>query len=244
MLCGECYAGMALYRAEPDEAIQQQVAASLRTLAGYMVKAKDGALAYFRMSAADPTPAENAKYFSLHLPLAFSEALRLWPDHGDAALWRDCCAAALKKYQAQAAANAYGLTTDFCSTADGWKTMDWGYYAPSFNMDLSYTALFLSEIAPLFGRENCLPLAQRLLDFVIGANPADISSVEGVGYNQPQRAVFGEFFPAQPQIPGGVFTDFRPVEPDYSGFGLEYDMPIVGGYLYALSYYGRAVAEP
>ena len=35
-------------------------------------------------------------------------------------------------------------------------------------------------------------------------NPWNASYVEGVGQNQWQRPVFGQFFPSTPQIPGAV----------------------------------------
>lgn len=65
-------------------------------------------------------------------------------------------------------------------------------------------AVLLTEAAELLHRPDFRPYAQRSLDWVFGANPWNASYVEGVGQNQWQRPVFGQFFPSTPQLPGGV----------------------------------------
>ena len=65
-------------------------------------------------------------------------------------------------------------------------------------------AILLTEAAGLLGRPDLREYAQRSFDWVLGANPWNASHVEGVGQNQWQRPVFGQFFPSTPQLPGGV----------------------------------------
>lgn len=71
----------------------------------------------------------------------------------------------------------------------------------------------------------------------MGCNPFDCSTIEGVGYNQPHRGVFGEFFPPTPQIPGAVSIGVN--EGSFSqesyGFANEYDMPPTGYTLWLMS---------
>ena len=50
-----------------------------------------------------------------------------------------------------------------------------------------------------------------------------MSYIEGVGHNQRQRPVFGQFFPSTPQIPGAMI---------HTATG-EYDMPAVAMVLWA-----------
>lgn len=63
--------------------------------------------------------------------------------------------------------------------------------------------------------------------------------IEGVGYNQPLRGLFGEFFPPTPQIPGAVSIgfQFRSFDPNlYGNCGSnEYDMPVVGNVLWLMA---------
>ena len=84
-------------------------------------------------------------------------------------------------------------------------------------------SLYLNECAELFGRDDLRPYAQRTLDWVYGANPMLMSYIEGVGHNQRQRPVFGQFFPSTPQIPGAMI---------HTATG-EYDMPAVAMVLWA-----------
>ena len=71
-------------------------------------------------------------------------------------------------------------------------------------MSIMEAALFLNRAAEITGDKTCRTVAQRQLDWVMGCNPFDASAIEGVGYNQPLRGLFGEFFPPTPQIPGAV----------------------------------------
>ena len=65
-------------------------------------------------------------------------------------------------------------------------------------------SIYLSECAALFDRPDYRPWAQRAFDWILGANGWNASFVEGVGQNQWQRPVFGQFFPSTPQLPGAV----------------------------------------
>lgn len=76
-------------------------------------------------------------------------------------------------------------------------------------------ALYLAACARLFDRPDLAPWAQRCFDWIFGANNWNASYVEGVGQNQWQRPVFGQFFPSTPQLPGAV------LHVDHG----EYDMP-------------------
>ena len=84
-------------------------------------------------------------------------------------------------------------------------------------------SLYLSECAALFGRDDFRVWAQRAFDWILGVNPYNASYVEGVGQNQWQRPVFGQFFPSTPQLPGAV------LHVDHG----EYDMPAVTMTLWA-----------
>ena len=227
-LVNEIYAGIALYKVGGDRKVKERIIKSLSLLAELSVKDSDGAMLYFKQSKENGTP---NKIFSANAPLAFVMALEIFPDEKDSVIWKDVCKSAIKRYEREAAENAYGIVSN---SPDG-------YYEYMLVTDCAETAAFLSKASRIFGREKTLPTAQRLIDFVIGFNPGDISAVEGVGYNQAQHAVFGEFFPSQPQLPGGVFTDFQPHKNSFDNYGVEYDMPIAGEYLYAVNCFLNAL---
>ena len=110
-------------------------------------------------------------------------------------------------------------------------------YSFCYNLDLIAAGVFLIKAAKHFGVPEYAQTAQRQLDWILGANQFDASNVEGVGYNQPHRGIFGEFFPPVPQIPGAVFTGITEesfIEESY-GLDNEYDMPMVGWLLYLIA---------
>ena len=94
----------------------------------------------------------------------------------------------------------------------------------------AWNAIYLLECAELFGRGDFRMWAQRAFDWIFGMNPWNASYVEGVGQNQWQRPVFGQFFPSTPQLPGGVL---------HVANG-EYDMPAVALTLWAAAEIDRA----
>mgnify|MGYP001263500744 CR=1 FL=1 len=92
-------------------------------------------------------------------------------------------------------------------------------------------ALFLLRAHKITGNRRYRDIAYRQLDWILGCNPFDASTVEGVGRNQPERLInTDEFFPPTPQIPGAVMTGIcgtQEDEPAELGLGsdVEYDMP-------------------
>ena len=82
---------------------------------------------------------------------------------------------------------------------------DYGAQPPQL---ASVWALLRSRIlamdAKVFSRPDMRVVAQRVFDWILGANAMNVSYVEGAGQNHWQRPVFGQFFPSTPQIPGGA----------------------------------------
>jgi len=109
------------------------------------------------------------------------------------------------------------------------------------NHDIVGNSLFLLRAHRLTGEKRYFDTACRQVDWVLGCNPFDASTVEGVGRNQPERFVNGgEFFPPTPQIPGAVMTgilgdnDDNP-EPFGNNTSVEYDMPPTAMLMWILS---------
>ena len=112
------------------------------------------------------------------------------------------------------------------------------HYRPHvYNGPIAAAGVFLRRAATLTGKDEYRHVAQRQMDWILGCNPYDASAVEGVGYNQPQRGFYGEFFPPTPQIPGSVSTGITSgsILSQNSGFANEYDMPIVGLVLWLMT---------
>ena len=117
------------------------------------------------------------------------------------------------------------------------SNINYEYETFCYNLDISALGVFLYKAGKLLDNNTYIEYAHRQLDWLLGFNRFDASNVEGVGYNQPHRGIFGEFYPPVPQIPGGVFVGFtdQGFSEDSFGFDNEYDMPMVGWLMYLLS---------
>jgi hypothetical protein len=111
------------------------------------------------------------------------------------------------------------------------------YYNFCYNLDIISQAIFMKRVSRVLNRSDVSVVAQSQLDWILGTNPFDASAVEAVGYNQPHRGLFGEFFPPTPQIPGAVCTGISPKSFEPEGYGLdnEYDLPMVGWLMWLMS---------
>lgn len=90
---------------------------------------------------------------------------------------------------------------------------------------LMRTSILFNQAARRYGRRDLIEPAQRMIDFVLGANPQDGCYVNGAGYNHFATNVFGQFFPSTPAIPGGFAHKLAG----------EYDMPPAGLALWAFA---------
>lgn len=200
--------------------------------------------------------------------IRLAELLAAAPQHKDAGRWRATIKRMADQMVALSHRNAWGLTpSEFLvqdalaatdkspvvssdglyplqgiherATGPKEKTIAYKYRPYLYHMSIMEAALFLNRAAEITGDKTCRTVAQRQLDWVMGCNPFDASAIEGVGYNQPLRGLFGEFFPPTPQIPGAVSIgfQFRSFDPNlYGNCGSnEYDMPVVGNVLWVMA---------
>src|SRR5690606_201622 len=59
------------------------------------------------------------------------------------------------------------------------------------NANLASMGIGLTKAAHILNDEHLAALAQRQLDWIIGANPFSSSTIVGVGYNQPKPFING-----------------------------------------------------
>jgi hypothetical protein len=200
--------------------------------------------------------------------IRLAELLAAAPEHKDAGRWRATIKRMADQMVALSHRNAWGLTpSEFlvqdapaaianptAVTSEGRyplgrvkdrangpkeKIIAYNYRPYLYNMSIMEAALFLNRAAEITGDQACRTVAQRQLDWVMGCNPFDASAIEGVGYNQPLRGLFGEFFPPTPQIPGAVSIglQYRSFDPNLHGNSgaNEYDIPVVGNVLWVMA---------
>ncbi len=72
------------------------------------------------------------------------------------------------------------------------------------NAHLAGTGVILSDAARILGSEQYRNLGQRMFDWILGLNPFDVSTVNGLGHKNPPEYVYTGFKPRTPRITGSV----------------------------------------
>ena len=225
------------------------------TLAGDLVKLQVGgdvaanpAAACFRVGPGR----EELTAASLFGAMGLAELIVLRPKHPDAPRWKSAVDLMATQKCDMAGRNPWGLIPSYwhADHPDAGRPGGSARYRYFFryssmrlgsNHDILGNALFLLRAHRLTGERRYFDVACRQIDWVLGCNPLDASTVEGVGLNQPMRFINGdEFFPPTPQIPGAVMTGIQGdandnPEPFGNNCSTEYDMPPTAMLMWLLS---------
>lgn len=249
------YAAIKLHEATKNAAFLEQACA----LANDLVKLQLGgdvaanlAAACFRVGP----DRDDLTAASLFGAMGLAELALLRPEHPDAPQWKRAVELMATQKCNMSERNPWGLIpsywySDRPGAGRSAGTARYRYFfrfdGPNGsillgpNHDILGNALFLLRANRLTGEKRYFDVACRQIDWVLGCNPFDASTVEGVGLNQPMRFVnYGEFFPPTPQIPGAVMTgiqgdaDDNP-EPFGNNCSTEYDMPPTAMLMWLLS---------
>jgi hypothetical protein len=169
-------------------------------------------------------PAREIMHGNLPL-LALGALLEQFGRHADAAEWRGALRLHADYLAALAQRSAfgtvpYGVYFDFDPgggrrVGEHWyrwfmpphnenpSSPDWWV---GVNAHLASNGIGLLRASRLLDDPALAALAQRQLDWIVGANPFNASTVTGVGSGQPRLFVTREFEPPTPEIPGGVMN--------------------------------------
>ncbi|MBN2293081.1 MAG: glycoside hydrolase family 9 protein, partial [Pirellulales bacterium] len=170
-------------------------------------------------------PDFGSYFWHFSAPVGLCELLELKPDHPDSAKWRRAVERIAQQYLRTSRRNPWGLVATrwaqqdqpvpkppaptagarrhVLETYNGGNLGDTGpgrfivyqYRFGGYNGPIAAAGVFLRRAAAITGKDEYRHVAQRQMDWIFGCNPYDSSAVEGVGYNQPQRGFYGEFFP-------------------------------------------------
>jgi hypothetical protein len=191
--------------------------------------------------------------------IGLCDLLEAFPDHPRAPAWRESIRLFCEPYlQTLAGRNAFGIVPYglYRSDPGGGRALKrfWfryffeenpGWYVGN-NSNLASTGVGLLKAARLLNRPDWLALAQRQLDWILGSNPFNASTVMGAGYNNPQHMFGAEYLPATPFLPGAVLNgitgdalDVPQLRPG-SYQECEYWTPMVGFTMWLLAELERA----
>ena len=258
-------AGVELKVAENSAQYDQDIIQSLNKLCDLQVKDTNSYADGAFWEGSSERLANNYHYFfTTNVPTAIYKGINTFKDHKEANIWKESLKLLSDQYLKIAETNNYrriygnmftkdifeaGANFSFseelandkpeifkAGSVDGQEVF-YKYYSFCYNLDLSAAGIVLKHSAKIFDDARYELAAQNQIDWILGANPFDASSVEGLGYNNPHRGVFGEFFPPVPQIPGGVYTGITEHAFLEEAFGLEceYDLPETTWFMHLLA---------
>ncbi|MDO9541600.1 MAG: glycoside hydrolase family 9 protein [Kiritimatiellia bacterium] len=213
------YAALAMYRATGENEWLDTACSSASALVNLQIGgnvSKDPVSACFRIGH-DRPELECAYYDGYLGQMGLCELLQLRPDHKDAIKWRKAIYRIAEQNCMMAERNPWGLIPCYWYAQDpgGGRKAGSGYYryfynydrlSAGLNADILGSALFLLRVHKITSKQRYFDIACRQLDWILGCNPFNASTVEGVGNNQPQRLISDQFSPPTPQIPGAVMT--------------------------------------
>ena len=241
---------VALYRATGQSQFRDLAADSARRLAALQVKeAVDSALpvrGFHRTSATNPEPYRDIWHGCWQI-IGLCELIEALPGDVDAPAWRDAVALYARDYlltlsrRSAYAIVPFGLFAGHDPGGNRRVGTYWYRYSMpprdwwvGINANLASAGVGLLKAARILQDARLSAIAQRQLDWILGANPFYASTVEDVGHNHPRQFVNShEFRPPTPRLPGAVMNglggtvDDQPDRCDGSYHTAEYWTPMV-----------------
>ena len=244
LACGE------LHRAFGEQPFEAAAADFARQLLALQADAPVPGL--FLRSQAVREPAREIMHGNLPL-LALCALLERFPRHADAGTWRRALGLHVEYLVAMAGRSAFGTVpfgVYYHADPGGGRRVGPHWYrwfmrpngenpsSPDWwvgvNAHLASNGIGLARAARLINDPRLRTLAQRQLDWIIGVNPFNASTITAVGSNQPRLFTTGEFKPVTPPIPGGVMNGLG---------GNENDIPVLApGSYHTCEYWTPMVA--
>jgi hypothetical protein len=218
-------AAIELYRTTRQNVYRDFAVQKASLLKGLQASSREGGIGgFFYTSFSNHEPYRTG--FQVHLELiALCDLFQTFPRHSDAPVWKEMITDYSVRYLSFfSQRNSFGLVPYGVFTADdkrGSKNRKIGdywyrFFMPSFPADrwfhgvnpyITPAAIGLMKAASILNDPKLKAIAQRQLDWIIGANPFNCSTIVGVGHNQlPPMDGSISFRPATPVLPGAVMN--------------------------------------
>ncbi|HNT22678.1 MAG TPA: glycoside hydrolase family 9 protein [Saprospiraceae bacterium] len=231
-------AALELHKVTGDKQYLDFAIALASDLKAYQAKGEPGG--FFYDSDTSQTPYHNIWNGCQHL-IALCDLALAFPKHPDRPAWLEMIDAYTRDYLVPfTRKNAFGIVPLglFQNPEKGGRQA--GKYSYRYfmypekewwvgiNSNLASAGVGLFKAAGILQDENLKTLAQRQLDWILGANPFNSSTLVGLGYNHPKHFPGSTFLPRTPVIPGAVMNGLG---------GDEEDRPVIGDGWWQVSEY-------
>jgi hypothetical protein len=224
---------VAMHRATHEASFAEAAAAMARSLIALQVTQQQSPEipGFFLAKPDEAEPYRDVMHGNLPL-IALCELCERLSDHPDHASWRDALRRHCEHLLEMSKRSVFGITPFglyakrdpgggrrageywyrwFMKPRGETSTADWWV---GTNAHLASTGVGLCRAARLLRAPSLSGLAQRHLDWIVGVNPFNASTITRVGRNQPSLFETSEFRPTPPLIPGGVMNGIGGTEQD------------------------------
>ena len=214
-------ASIEMYKTTGEDKYKDFSIARASLLKKLQAKNQDGGVSgFFYTSMSDHEPFKDIWQGPLEL-IGVCDLIQTFPDHKDVSVWKEIITDYSVKYLSFFSdKNSFGIVPYglFSKEDPGGNRKLGNYWYRYFmhpelhwwvgiNANLASAGIGLLKASVILNDPKLKSIAQKQLDWIIGVNPFNSSTIEGVGYNQPIRFINGgEFRPATPVIPGAVMN--------------------------------------
>jgi hypothetical protein len=216
-------AGVELYKATGRTVYRDFAVQKASLLKALQADSRDGgAGGFFHTSFSNPDPYKNS--FQVHFELiSLCDLIQAFPRHADVPQWKKMVTDYSVHYLSFfSGRNSFGLIP-YGLFPEGYphgnRKIDRYWYRyfmysrpggwwVGINANIALAGVGLMKAAAVLGAPALKAIAQRQLDWIIGANPFSSSTIIGVGHNHPSHmfSCTAAFRPGTPILPGAVMN--------------------------------------
>ncbi len=185
----------------------------------YVSDTAGGISGFFLTSSAEKEPYKNIWQGCLEF-ISLCDLTRAFPDHKDLSAWKEMIAGYAENYLSiLSAKNSFGIVPFglFTGKDPGGNRKAGSYWYRYFmqpdpewwvgiNSNLASAGVGLVKAADILKNDKLKAIGQKQLDWIIGVNPFNSSTIEMVGYNNPKHFPGSTFLPDVPVLPGAVLN--------------------------------------
>jgi hypothetical protein len=225
------HASLELFKTTGERKYKDSAVSLASILKTLQAVSEEGISGFFFVSSSEKIPYKNISRGCLEL-ISVCDLINAFPEHADVDSWKNMIAGFSDNYLlTMAGKNSFGIVPfGLYTTEPGGNRKIGNYWYRYFmqpeldwwvgiNANIASAGIGLLKAADILNNRELAATAQSQLDWIIGKNPFNSSTLIGVGYNHPKHFPGSTFLPNTPVIPGAVLNGLG---------GNHDDMPVIG----------------
>ncbi len=233
-------ASLELYKTTGNEKYRESAIRAASDLVALQDTTGEKITGFFYISVEKREPYKNISRGCLEL-ISLSDLIKAFPDHPEVNSWKNAVEKYSERYLAvMADHNSFGIVPFGLYTEQPGGNRKIGKYWYRYfmephlswwvgiNANIASAGVGLLKADAILDNANLRGTSQDQLDWIIGKNPFNSSTLIHVGYNHPGHFPGSTFFPTTPVIPGAVMNGLG---------GDAEDNPVIGTGIWQISEY-------